>query len=160
MCAYARLCVAHKKCTLTRANSGSLRESLPTISLFSLCSVLYCPHAQQYCVILAEFANQEIGISDVRGTVSLTILLPLRLVQYTLGNSIQGQCAIIMFDVTSRITYKNVPNWHRDLTRVCEHIPIVLCGNKVRDIYIVNAHFFTKAHTSCDAKTWPKIVMS
>ena len=36
-----------------------------------------------------------------------------------------------MFDVTSRITYKNVPNWHRDLTRVCENIPIVLCGNKV-----------------------------
>lgn len=45
--------------------------------------------------------------------------------------SIQGQCAIIMFDVTSRITYKNVPNWHRDLVRVCENIPIVLCGNKV-----------------------------
>mmetsp|Transcript_42496 Transcript_42496/g.113360 ORF Transcript_42496/g.113360 Transcript_42496/m.113360 type:complete len:165 (+) Transcript_42496:203-697(+) len=43
----------------------------------------------------------------------------------------EGQCAIIMFDVTSRITYKNVPNWHRDLTRVCEQIPIVLCGNKV-----------------------------
>ena len=36
-----------------------------------------------------------------------------------------------MFDVTSRVTYKNVPNWHRDLTRVCENIPIVLCGNKV-----------------------------
>jgi GTP-binding nuclear protein Ran len=36
-----------------------------------------------------------------------------------------------MFDVTSRITYKNVPNWHRDLERVCENIPIVLCGNKV-----------------------------
>eukprot|EP00981_Chlorochromonas_danica_P007220 scaffold1618_cov158-Ochromonas_danica.AAC.4 len=44
---------------------------------------------------------------------------------------IQGQCAIIMFDVTSRITYKSVPNWYRDLTRVCENIPIVLCGNKV-----------------------------
>ncbi|KAF9951754.1 GTP-binding nuclear protein gsp1/Ran [Mortierella alpina] len=42
-----------------------------------------------------------------------------------------GQCAIIMFDVTSRITYKNVSNWHRDLVRVCENIPIVLCGNKV-----------------------------
>ena len=42
-----------------------------------------------------------------------------------------GQCAIIMFDVTSRVTYKNVPNWHRDLVRVCENIPIVLCGNKV-----------------------------
>ena len=47
------------------------------------------------------------------------------------GYYIQGQCAIIMFDVTSRVTYKNVPNWHRDITRVCESIPIVLCGNKV-----------------------------
>merc|ERR1711909_101222 len=27
--------------------------------------------------------------------------------------------------------YKNVPNWHRDLVRVCENIPIVLTGNKV-----------------------------
>ena len=47
------------------------------------------------------------------------------------GYYIQGQCAIIMFDVTSRVTYKNVPGWHRDLVRVCESIPIVLCGNKV-----------------------------
>merc|ERR1711924_367222 len=47
------------------------------------------------------------------------------------GYYIQGQCAMGMFDVTSRITYKNVPNWHRDLTRVCENIPIVLTGNKV-----------------------------
>ncbi|KAK3808452.1 MAG: GTP-binding nuclear protein RAN [Benniella sp.] len=47
------------------------------------------------------------------------------------GYYINGQCGIIMFDLTSRITYKNVPNWHRDLTRVCENIPIVLCGNKV-----------------------------
>ncbi|KAA8612501.1 GTPase SAR1 [Pyrenophora tritici-repentis] len=31
------------------------------------------------------------------------------------GYYINGQCGIIMFDVTSRITYKNVPNWHRDL---------------------------------------------
>jgi len=47
------------------------------------------------------------------------------------GYYINGQCGIIMFDVTSRITYKNVPNWHRDLVRVCENIPIVLLGNKV-----------------------------
>lgn len=47
------------------------------------------------------------------------------------GYYIQGQGAIIMFDVTSRSTYKNVPTWHRDITRVCETIPIVLCGNKV-----------------------------
>ncbi|KAI9892066.1 MAG: GTP-binding nuclear protein gsp1/Ran [Vezdaea aestivalis] len=47
------------------------------------------------------------------------------------GYYINGQCGIIMFDVTSRITYKNVPNWHRDLVRVCENVPIVLTGNKV-----------------------------
>jgi len=47
------------------------------------------------------------------------------------GYYIMGQCAIIMFDLTARITYKNVPNWYRDLTRVCEGIPIVLCGNKM-----------------------------
>lgn len=46
------------------------------------------------------------------------------------GYYIQGQCAIIMFDVTSRETYKNVPNWYKDLVRVCPNIPIVLCGNK------------------------------
>ncbi|KAK2974357.1 hypothetical protein RJ640_021213, partial [Escallonia rubra] len=47
------------------------------------------------------------------------------------GYYIHGQCAIIMFDVTARLTYKNVPTWHRDICRVCENIPIVLCGNKV-----------------------------
>ncbi len=47
------------------------------------------------------------------------------------GYYIQGQAAIIMFDVTSRTTYKNVPNWHRDLVRVCENLPVVLVGNKV-----------------------------
>merc|ERR1712193_197803 len=48
------------------------------------------------------------------------------------GYYIQGQCAIIMFDVTSRVTYKNVPNWHRDLIRVCEGIPNALWGSRVR----------------------------
>ena len=47
------------------------------------------------------------------------------------GFYIQGQCAIIMFDLTSVITYKSVHNWHKDLERLCENIPIVLCGNKV-----------------------------
>jgi hypothetical protein len=36
-----------------------------------------------------------------------------------------------MFDMTSPISYSNVPNWHRDLVRVCGQIPTVLCGNKV-----------------------------
>ncbi|CUF13522.1 ras-related GTP-binding nuclear protein Rtb7, putative, partial [Bodo saltans] len=40
-------------------------------------------------------------------------------------------CAIIMFDVTSPESYRSVPGWHRDITRVCDNIPIVLVGNKV-----------------------------
>ncbi|KAK4778042.1 hypothetical protein SAY87_018229 [Trapa incisa] len=47
------------------------------------------------------------------------------------GYYIHGQCAIVMFDVTTRLTYKNVATWHRDLTRVCGNILVVLCGNKV-----------------------------
>ncbi|GAM24626.1 hypothetical protein SAMD00019534_078010 [Acytostelium subglobosum LB1] len=47
------------------------------------------------------------------------------------GYYIQSNCAIIMFDVTSRMSYKHCPNWYSDLRRVCEDIPIVLCGNKV-----------------------------
>jgi GTP-binding nuclear protein Ran len=39
--------------------------------------------------------------------------------------------AIIMFDVTSRITYKNIPKWYKDYTRICENTPIVIVGNKV-----------------------------
>merc|ERR1711862_958491 len=47
------------------------------------------------------------------------------------GYYIQGKCAIIMFDVTSRQSYKNVPNWYRDLIRVCEGIPVVLAETKL-----------------------------
>ncbi|GFQ08363.1 GTP-binding nuclear protein Ran-2 [Phtheirospermum japonicum] len=47
------------------------------------------------------------------------------------GYYIHGNCAIIMFDVTTRVTYKNIPTWYRDLCRVCDNIPIVLCGNKI-----------------------------
>ncbi|KAF9904187.1 GTP-binding nuclear protein gsp1/Ran [Linnemannia zychae] len=47
------------------------------------------------------------------------------------GYYIDGQCAIIMFDLTCPITYKNVPTWFSDIIRVCKNITIVLCGNKV-----------------------------
>lgn len=42
-----------------------------------------------------------------------------------------AQGGMIMFDVTSKMTYKDVDKWYRDLIRVCENIPIVLVGNKV-----------------------------
>eukprot|EP01125_Pyxidicula_operculata_P007931 TRINITY_DN2677_c0_g2_i3.p1 TRINITY_DN2677_c0_g2~~TRINITY_DN2677_c0_g2_i3.p1 ORF type:complete len:128 (+),score=36.93 TRINITY_DN2677_c0_g2_i3:102-485(+) len=53
-----------------------------------------------------------------------------------------------MFDVTSRMTYKNVPNWHRDIVRVCENIPIVIVGNKIdvkdRKVKAKNINFHRK----------------
>merc|ERR1712137_1262114 len=64
------------------------------------------------------------------------------------GYYIGGQAAIIMFDVTARITYKSVPHWHKDLVRVCEKIPICLCGNKVdakdRKVRPKDIHFHRK----------------
>lgn len=47
------------------------------------------------------------------------------------GYYIDAHCGIIMFDVCSRVTYKSVPKWYKDITRICEGIPIVLVGNKV-----------------------------
>jgi GTP-binding nuclear protein Ran len=47
------------------------------------------------------------------------------------GYYLEANCAIVMFDVTSPATYRNVATWHRDLTRVCPNIPIVLVGNKI-----------------------------
>jgi len=63
---------------------------------------------------------------------------------------IQADCAIIMFDVTSRETYKSVSDWHRDLVRICDGIPIVLVGNKVdvkdRKVKVKQITFHRKKH--------------
>lgn len=42
-----------------------------------------------------------------------------------------AHAAIIMFDVTSRTSYKSVPFWYNSVRAVCPLIPIVLCGNKI-----------------------------
>jgi GTP-binding nuclear protein Ran len=36
-----------------------------------------------------------------------------------------------MFEVTSKIIYRDASRWYRDLIGVCQEIRIVLCGNKV-----------------------------
>ena len=57
---------------------------------------------------------------------------------------IGANCAIIMFDRTSRVSYENAKKWYFDLVRVCgEKIPIVLCGNKVDLPAIFSAHSIT-----------------
>jgi len=47
------------------------------------------------------------------------------------GYYVHSDGAIVMFDVTSRITYTNVPRWFADLERSCGKLPVVLVGNKV-----------------------------
>jgi len=43
-----------------------------------------------------------------------------------------AQGAILMFDVTSRCTYKKIPLFYRDLQRGCGNaLPMYLCGNQV-----------------------------
>lgn len=50
-----------------------------------------------------------------------------------------AHAAIIMFDVSNRLSYKSVPNWSKYIREVCGDIPIVLVGNKVdletREVY-------------------------
>ena len=43
---------------------------------------------------------------------------------------IEAKCGIIMFDLTSRQSYKDVPNWHRAICNATGYIPLVLVGNK------------------------------
>ena len=36
-----------------------------------------------------------------------------------------------MFDVSSRVTFKNVKNWLNDIKQIAGQVPIVVTGNKV-----------------------------
>ena len=42
-----------------------------------------------------------------------------------------ADCIMIIFDLTSKVTYKSVPNWYHRLVRVCGNIPIDSCGNQI-----------------------------
>jgi len=68
-----------------------------------------------------------ISLPSVALFLILTLILNLIPNLYSVG----AHACIIFFDVTCRMTYKNVPIWYRDVTRVCDRIPIVICGNKV-----------------------------
>jgi GTP-binding nuclear protein Ran len=50
----------------------------------------------------------------------------LRDVYYTKADG-----AIVMFDLTSKVTFANVPNWILSLGKVASDIPVIICGNKV-----------------------------
>jgi len=44
---------------------------------------------------------------------------------------LQLNAGILIFDVTSEESYKNIPNHYKDVVRVLDNVPICLIGNKV-----------------------------
>ena len=47
------------------------------------------------------------------------------------GYYVGANGAIIMFDVTSRISFNNAKKWYDELRGKCPNIQVILCGNKV-----------------------------
>lgn len=45
------------------------------------------------------------------------------------GYYIQASAAIVMYDVGSKITYRNIPNWMMNLNK--QNIPSIIVGNKI-----------------------------
>lgn len=39
--------------------------------------------------------------------------------------------ALIVYDITNRESFENIPNWHRDLLEFAGDIPFIVIGNKV-----------------------------
>jgi GTP-binding nuclear protein Ran len=70
--------------------------------------------------------NHGLIICDVWDTAGQEKFSCLRNAYYT-----NSDAAILMFDVGSRISFKNVPNFKRDFSKMCPNAPIILVGNKV-----------------------------
>ena len=92
--------------------------------------------------LTGEFERKYVATLDV-GVFTLEFAISCGLIRLAvwdmrrlLNPNLQHCChdadaALIMFDVTSRITYKNTPGLVRELRRVTGDKPIVLCGYKV-----------------------------
>lgn len=51
-------------------------------------------------------------------------------VRFNVSNRIEADCAIIMIDLTSRLSYDNSFKWFARVKNACADIPIVLVGSK------------------------------
>ena len=47
------------------------------------------------------------------------------------GYYTESDAAIIMFDIGSTVTFKNVPIWLKEFKEICKDVPIVIVGNKI-----------------------------
>lgn len=46
---------------------------------------------------------------------------------------VNASACIIMFDLGSRTSHKDVPYWYKEFERVCPEAPVVVVGNKIDD---------------------------
>jgi len=74
-------------------------------------------------VFSTNYGYIQFNIWDIAGLETLRELKE--------GYYIGADCAIIMLDVTSRRSAKNVPRWYKDVMRICARIPVVVLGNQV-----------------------------
>lgn len=56
------------------------------------------------------------------------------------GYYIAADAAMVMFDTTSVLSFRNVSRWIKNIRFICPTIPIIVCGNKC-DIHIQPSKF-------------------
>jgi Rab-like protein 2 len=39
--------------------------------------------------------------------------------------------AVLVFDITRKVTYENLKKWYTEMRKYCEKIPCLLVGNKI-----------------------------
>ena len=97
---------------LTRHITGEFKKRYIATQGVELKSLLFSTNKGKIVFSISDFAGQEkYGL--------------------TYDHFTGAECAVVMFDVTSRITYKNAKVWIDYLRKAVPNIPIVLCGNKV-----------------------------
>merc|ERR1712019_274564 len=48
-----------------------------------------------------------------------------------MGYYFQANACILAFDVTRKVTYKNLETWYKELRHYCPDIPVIVVANKV-----------------------------
>ena len=94
---------------------------------------------QQFKGMFTEDYQPTMGVEIVKDRI-FTNRGPIDLEIWDTGGQVTGlgefyyvsaNAAIIMFDVTSVHSYKNLPNHHASVLRMCGQIPVALVGNKI-----------------------------
>eukprot|EP00998_Keelungia_sp_KM082_P008388 NODE_4578_length_770_cov_53.457232_g4555_i0.p1 GENE.NODE_4578_length_770_cov_53.457232_g4555_i0~~NODE_4578_length_770_cov_53.457232_g4555_i0.p1 ORF type:complete len:200 (+),score=34.02 NODE_4578_length_770_cov_53.457232_g4555_i0:78-677(+) len=53
-----------------------------------------------------------------------------------------AHCCILTFDITRKVTYKNLDTWHQELTQYAPDVPCLVAANKIDiDMDVVNRSF-------------------